>query len=124
MHTSEYANFLKAFFPVFSKILQFGSPQFEDCPDQKLRNVLLEILNRLPHNETLRKYVADLLSLSMHILNTDNDILEISAIVIHRACRLSSSYSYSSSLAAGASPRQPMTCRAGSHGRTFLCTAL
>ena len=73
MHTSEYANFLKAFFPVFNKILQHGSAKFEDCPEQKLRNVLLEILNRLPHNETLRQYVADLLTLSMHILNTDNE---------------------------------------------------
>ena len=73
VHTSEYANFLKAFFPVFNKILQHGSAKFEDCPEQKLRNVLLEILNRLPHNETLRQYVADLLTLSMHILNTDNE---------------------------------------------------
>ena len=55
VHTSEYANFLKAFFPVFNKILQHGSAKFEDCPEQKLRNVLLEILNRLPHNETLRQ---------------------------------------------------------------------
>ena len=73
VHTSEYANFLKAFFPVFTKILQLGTPRFEDGPEQKLRNVSLEILNRLPHNETLRKYVADLLNLSMHILNTDNE---------------------------------------------------
>ena len=65
--------FLSGVAQVFSKILQARTAQFEDCPEQKLRNVLLEILNRLPHNETLRKYVAELLGLSMHILNTDNE---------------------------------------------------
>ena len=45
VHTSEYSNFLNAFFPVFSQILRHGTPQFEDCPEQKLRNVLLEILD-------------------------------------------------------------------------------
>ena len=73
VHTSEYSNFLAAFFPVFSKILQQGRAHFQDCAEQKLRNVLLEILNRLPHNETLRPYVTELLNLSMHVLNNDNE---------------------------------------------------
>jgi phosphatidylinositol kinase/protein kinase (PI-3 family) len=73
VHTSEYANFLSAFFSVFAKILQQGRAHFKDCPEQKLRNVLLEILNRLPHNETLRPYVTELLNLSMHVLNNDNE---------------------------------------------------
>lgn len=73
VHTSEYENFLRAFFPVFGNILQHGAPHFEDCPEQKLRNVLLEILNRLPHNEKLKGNVQELLKLSMHILNTDNE---------------------------------------------------
>eukprot|EP01052_Picozoa_sp_SAG31_P045148 SAG31_NODE_8137_length_1514_cov_1.340636_2_plen_294_part_00 len=49
------------------------SVTLQDSPEQKLRNVLLEILNRLPHNETLRPFVTDLLNLSMHVLNNDNE---------------------------------------------------
>jgi hypothetical protein len=33
------------------RLLREGTPQFVDGDEQKIRNVLLEILNRLPNNE-------------------------------------------------------------------------
>eukprot|EP00466_Bigelowiella_natans_P000476 jgi/Bigna1/33130/e_gw1.1.3.1 len=71
-HTSEYENFLKCLFPVFRNALREGAPMYMECNEQKIRNVLLEILNRLPNNEVLRPYVSDLLRLVMEILSIDN----------------------------------------------------
>eukprot|EP00959_Pyramimonas_sp_CCMP1952_P428520 8975654-Pyramimonas_sp.AAC.1 len=54
VHSSEYGNFLKAYFPAFKQLLTETKPQSTETEEHKLRNVLLEILNRLPHNEVLR----------------------------------------------------------------------
>ena len=54
VHTSEYVNFLRHLFPAFCKLLAEGRPQFTEGPEHKIRNMLLEVLNRLPNNETLR----------------------------------------------------------------------
>ena len=71
-HTSEYGNFLRCLFPVFTKALREGVPQFREGDEQKIRLVLLEILNRLPNTEVLRQYVPKLLELVMDILMVDN----------------------------------------------------
>ncbi|KAL2624095.1 hypothetical protein R1flu_008340 [Riccia fluitans] len=74
VHTSEYLNFLKSYFRVFSQLLtQSTKPQVTDTYEHKLRNVVVEILNRLPHSEVIRPFVQDLLKLSMHVLASDND---------------------------------------------------
>lgn len=74
VHTSEYLNFLKSYFRVFSALLtQITKPQATDNVEHKLRNVVIEILNRLPHSEVLRLFVQDLLKLSMHVLACDNE---------------------------------------------------
>eukprot|EP01114_Cavostelium_apophysatum_P014185 TRINITY_DN3613_c0_g1_i5.p1 TRINITY_DN3613_c0_g1~~TRINITY_DN3613_c0_g1_i5.p1 ORF type:complete len:3612 (+),score=1106.25 TRINITY_DN3613_c0_g1_i5:200-11035(+) len=73
VHTPEYRTFLHHLFPVFYNILRQTPPQFTDGPDQKLRNVLLEILNRLPNNDFLRPYVPNLLKLSMYLLEVENE---------------------------------------------------
>jgi len=74
VHTSEYLNFLKSYFRVFSTLLtQITKPQTTDNVEHKLRNVVIEILNRLPHSEVLRPFVHDLLKLSMHVLACDNE---------------------------------------------------
>lgn len=74
VHTSEYLNFLKSYFRVFSTLLtQLTKPQTTDSVEHKLRNVVLEILNRLPHSEVIRPFVPDLLKLSMHVLTFDNE---------------------------------------------------
>ncbi|KAJ4844568.1 hypothetical protein Tsubulata_023584 [Turnera subulata] len=73
-HTAEYLNFLKCYFRAFSSILtQLTKPQFVDNPEHKLRNIVVEILNRLPHSEVLRPFVQDLLKVAMHVLTSDNE---------------------------------------------------
>lgn len=73
-HTGEYLNFLKCYFRPFSGILyQITKPQFTDNPEHKLRNIIIEILNRLPHSEVLRPFVQELLKVAMHVLTTDNE---------------------------------------------------
>lgn len=73
VHTSEYLNFLKAFFPAFRRVLAGTKPQFKDCDEHKLRNAILEILNRLPHNEVIRPFSHDLMKLCLGTLETDNE---------------------------------------------------
>ncbi|XP_059293060.1 uncharacterized protein LOC132046449 isoform X1 [Lycium ferocissimum] len=73
-HTGEYLNFLKCYFRSFSGVLyQITKPQFVDNPEHKLRNIVVEILNRLPHSEVLRPFVQELLKVAMHVLTTDNE---------------------------------------------------
>ncbi|KAL8246880.1 hypothetical protein R6Q59_008096 [Mikania micrantha] len=73
-HTGEYLNFLKCYFRPFSAILyHITKPQFTDNPEHKLRNIIIEILNRLPHSEVLRPFVQELLKVAMHVLTTDNE---------------------------------------------------
>lgn len=73
-HTADYSHFLKCYFKASSLILlQITKPQFVDNLDHKLRNVVLEILNRIPHSEVLRPYVQDLLKVAMQVLTTDNE---------------------------------------------------
>lgn len=73
-HTAEYSNFLKCYFRAFSVILlQITKPQLTDNPEHKLRNIAVEVLNRLPHSEVLRPYVQDLLKVAMQVLTTDNE---------------------------------------------------
>jgi transformation/transcription domain-associated protein len=74
VHTSEYLNFLKSYFRVFYQLLtQVTKAQNTDSVEHKLRNVVIEILNRLPHSEVIRPFVQDLLKLSMHVLTSDNE---------------------------------------------------
>ncbi|KAJ7944172.1 transformation/transcription domain-associated protein-like [Quillaja saponaria] len=73
-HTAEYLNFLKFYFRAFSVILlQITKPQFVDNAEHKLRNIVLDILNRLPHSEVLRPFLRDLLKVAMQVLTTDNE---------------------------------------------------
>ncbi|CAK9320740.1 unnamed protein product [Citrullus colocynthis] len=73
-HTPEYLNFLKCYFRAFSVILlKITKPQFTDSHEHKLRNIVVEILNRLPHSEVLRPFVQDLLKVAMQVLTTDNE---------------------------------------------------
>jgi transformation/transcription domain-associated protein len=73
-HTGDYLNFLKCYFRAFSAILyHISKPQFTDNPEHKLRNVVVEILNRLPHTEVLRPFVQELLKVAMHVLTADNE---------------------------------------------------
>ncbi|KAI9123770.1 hypothetical protein K1719_005070 [Acacia pycnantha] len=39
-------------------------------PEHKLRNIVVEILNRLPHSEVLRPFVKDRLKVAMQVPTT------------------------------------------------------
>ena len=50
VHTSEYAHFLEAYLGPFQHILQQVPVANQDSPGHKLRNMVLEILNRYTHS--------------------------------------------------------------------------
>ncbi|CAG8494689.1 11619_t:CDS:10, partial [Ambispora leptoticha] len=74
---AEYPRFLQVMMPVFRKILNETQPVFVTNDNnhwiQKLRNVVLEILHRLPLNDALKPYALDLLKLVMQLLRTENE---------------------------------------------------
>jgi len=74
VHTSEYVNFLKSFFPAFKDVLTVKtSPSCKDDEDNELRYVIYEILNRLPFNEVLRPFESELLDLALGPLREENE---------------------------------------------------
>jgi len=82
-HTPDYLNFLRCYFRAFSAILTaYTKPQATENAEHKLRNVVIEILNRLPHSEVLRPFVQDLLKLSLRVLTQDNEDNALLAIRI------------------------------------------
>ncbi|GAM17862.1 hypothetical protein SAMD00019534_010370 [Acytostelium subglobosum LB1] len=74
IHSGEYGSFLQYLFPVFYNILRQGAVQFDaNAPEQKIRNTILEILNKLPNNDILKPQVQNLLQLSMYLIEVDNE---------------------------------------------------
>jgi transformation/transcription domain-associated protein len=75
VHMQEYGNFLNFLFPVFYNHLRTGAPKFNDSTEQKLRNVMLEILNRLPSNDLLKQNdrMRNLMRLAMFLLEVENE---------------------------------------------------
>ncbi|KAH6600577.1 hypothetical protein BASA50_002141 [Batrachochytrium salamandrivorans] len=70
----EYPRFLAHILPVFIQILDSSPPSFFSEQDEhKLRNIILEIVYRFPHNEALRQYVLDLMRVLMVVLREDNE---------------------------------------------------
>lgn len=73
-HTGEYFNFLKFYTRAFSVILyHITKPQFSQNPENKLRNMIVEILSRLPHSEVLRPFAQEILRVALHVLTADNE---------------------------------------------------
>ncbi|CAO3646013.1 unnamed protein product [Mucor fragilis] len=90
--TLEYARFLATLIPVFVDILQNGNPVFQsNVPEQKLRNIILEIIYRLPQTETLKEYALELCKMLLHLLrveNEDNAVVCVKIIIdLHRSFR-------------------------------------
>ncbi|KAI8368238.1 uncharacterized protein BYT42DRAFT_123486 [Radiomyces spectabilis] len=90
--TLEYPRFLSTLIPVFLDILQNGTPVFvSNAPEQKLRNILLEIIFRLPQTEPLKQYAADISRTLMQLLrveNEDNAVVCVKIIIdLHRSFR-------------------------------------
>ncbi|KAI8099099.1 uncharacterized protein BX664DRAFT_310101 [Halteromyces radiatus] len=90
--TLEYSRFLSTLIPVFLDILQNGTPVFvSTAPEQKLRNIILEIIYRLPQTEPLKEYSPELCRTLMHLLrveNEDNAVVCVKIIIdLHRSFR-------------------------------------
>ena len=74
LQTPTYSRFLKTFFPVFAQLLQqLPIQQQPDRPDHKLRWLIVDVLQRLPQNETIKPYVNDLLRLALRVISSDNE---------------------------------------------------
>jgi phosphatidylinositol kinase/protein kinase (PI-3 family) len=74
VHGGEYPAFLRHFFPAFHAVLTtLTSPQHTDNVVHKTRSVVLEILNRLPHNDALKERAHQLLPLAMNVVRADNE---------------------------------------------------
>ena len=54
-------------------MLETTPPHFEDGPEHKTRNAVLEMMNRLPHNEHLRPHDKLVLGLAMDALKAENE---------------------------------------------------
>ena len=90
VYTQEYEVFLRHLFPVFCELLRKTIPvQTVEGPEQRLRNFILETLNRLPINEVLRRHANELLKLAMFLLekeNEDNAIICLRIIIdLHKS---------------------------------------
>ncbi|RKP06666.1 hypothetical protein THASP1DRAFT_18177, partial [Thamnocephalis sphaerospora] len=70
----EYKRFLALLLPVFTNILRDGQPAFgSNAPEQRLRQTILEIIHRFPHNDDLRQHASDLMALLMRLLRVENE---------------------------------------------------
>ncbi|KAH6689603.1 transcription-associated protein [Plectosphaerella plurivora] len=72
-----YTPFLRKLMPIFIAILK-GPPIFQsNSPEQKLRNCILEVLNRLPTHpsppEPFESYAEEIVELLMTLVRTDNE---------------------------------------------------
>ncbi|OZJ06116.1 hypothetical protein BZG36_01053 [Bifiguratus adelaidae] len=87
---AENVRFCQTLIPVFSDILKNSQPVFKsDAPEQKLRNIILEIIHRIPQNDALKEYASDLCKLLMSLLrieNEDNAVICLKTIIdLHRS---------------------------------------
>lgn len=83
VHSQEYSSFLAHFLPTFKTVLTtLTKPQQIDNIIHQTRAIILEILNRLPHNEVLRGRFLEVFSLAMEILQKDNEENAVTAIHI------------------------------------------
>lgn len=73
VHTVEFPLMLSALLPAFSNILAHRTTPNPDTStdDHKLRNVVLEIICRMPSNEILRPHASHLVAVALDILNRD-----------------------------------------------------
>lgn len=55
--SNDYAAFLAALFKAFASVLRTVPPQLSNTDEHKLRNTVLEILGKLPQNDSIKSYV-------------------------------------------------------------------
>lgn len=72
--SASYPSFLEEAVPVFLQVLRDGPAQhLAELTGQQIRKTLLEVLHRLPTNDSLRPFVKDILILMFHLLDVDNE---------------------------------------------------
>lgn len=73
VHTVEFPLMISALLPAFSTILAHRTNPSPDTStlEHKLRNVVLEIISRMPSNEILRPHAPHLVAVALDILNRD-----------------------------------------------------
>ncbi|KAL4715075.1 hypothetical protein ACJJTC_012122 [Scirpophaga incertulas] len=70
----QYPQFLDHSLKIFLKILQEGEPHFiAEYNIQQVRKLILEMIHRLPINETLRPYVKSILILMLKLMEIENE---------------------------------------------------
>lgn len=71
---SESARALPYLIPALTELLESSEAAFhKESTEYQFRRVLLEILSRLPLNETVRTHVAPIFNCMLHILRHDNE---------------------------------------------------
>ncbi|SGY18766.1 BQ5605_C014g07468 [Microbotryum silenes-dioicae] len=85
----DVARFFDTLLPCFIDILSHGKPSFAGAStENRLRNLLIQILHRLPHVEPLRSHAPPLMILLLKLLrieNEDNAVLCMKVIIdLHR----------------------------------------
>lgn len=83
------AKFFDILLPCFIEILKTGKPSLiNNSPDNRFRQLLLQILHRLPHVEPLRIHTGPLMQLLLLLLrieNEDNAVLCLKIVIdLHR----------------------------------------
>ncbi|KAI8907173.1 hypothetical protein EDD86DRAFT_232632 [Gorgonomyces haynaldii] len=68
VHSTDYPRYLATMLPVFLRILVNADPTYP-----KLRNIVLEIIHRFPHNDTLKNYASDMMKALLFVLQFDNE---------------------------------------------------
>ncbi|GAA5937574.1 hypothetical protein JCM10213_008398 [Rhodosporidiobolus nylandii] len=70
----DLARLFEVLLPCFIDILRNGKPSFvSNTGEHKLRNLLIQILHRLPHVEPLRAHASSLMTLLLHLLRTESE---------------------------------------------------
>ncbi|CAK1549719.1 unnamed protein product [Leptosia nina] len=74
LNSPQYPQFLDHSLKIFLKILQEGEPHFiAEYNIQQVRKLILEMIHRLPINETLRPYVKSILILMLKLMEIENE---------------------------------------------------
>ena len=82
--SAQYPSFLDHAMTVFIKILLDGEPQFiAEQNGQQLRKLLLEMIHRLPVNESLRVHQKNITSLMFRLLEVTTNSLSSGDNSIH-----------------------------------------
>ncbi|KPJ11920.1 Transformation/transcription domain-associated protein [Papilio machaon] len=74
LNSPQYPQFLDHSLKIFLKILQDGEPHFiAEYNIQQVRKLILEMIHRLPMNETLRPYLKSILILMLKLMEIENE---------------------------------------------------